>query len=60
MPKDAEERPYRRGQRKLTEREATEIKYDMSDLTQKELGEKYGITQGAVWKIKAGITWRHI
>lgn len=46
----------------LTEEEAREVKrlIYQSELTQAEIGDRYGITQTAVSKIKLGVSWGHL
>lgn len=50
----------RAGMAKLNEEQVTEIRQLLTTgLSQEKIGLRYGVTQGAIWLIAKGKTWRH-
>lgn len=46
----------------LTEQDVIEIRMDLNEgiLTQKEIGEKFGVSHGTISMIKTGKSWKHV
>jgi hypothetical protein len=53
-------RGERVGSSKLTEPRAIDIKYRHEGMTNKSIGDIYGVTSTAVRHIRTGSTWKHI
>jgi len=47
---------------KLTEEKVLEIRrlYQESNVTQKELGEKFGVANSTIWRIINRFNWEHV
>lgn len=45
---------------KINEDIAKKIKYELKDLTQKEIAKIYGIDRSKVYQIRKGISWKHV
>jgi len=45
---------------KLTRKQVIDIKYNTEFLNNKQIALIYGVTHDCIWKIKAGINWKHI
>lgn len=49
------------GNARLTEWQVAEIKVHLSrGVSQYALGDRFGVSQGVVWRIKAGLNWSHV
>lgn len=62
VSKGRNNRGVRNAHAKLTDAEVIEIRtrYAFGDVFMRQLGDEYGVSQGAIQRVIAGTTWKHV